>query len=138
MKSKFVLRIAFLGLILAGLSFTGSMGHLSAQSGTSENFLYSEPDGSFVSTQEASLRIDNAIAPLKVQLEYMLPGSPQYKEVNAQYTYMVAVQNLFVNGMTVSKAIAEGLKEIAAPDAFGISEKTLLTYKQQLIALLKV
>jgi len=138
MKSMLILRIAFMGFFLAGLSFTGSEGQLYAQSGISDNVLFGVPQGAFVSKEVASSRIDDAIAPFKVQMELLDPHSPQYKEANAHYTYMISVQNYFLNGKTVPESIGEGLKDIAAPDAFGLSRNTLLTYKQQVVNLLKV
>jgi hypothetical protein len=137
MKSILILRIAFISLFLAGLSLSGSEGKLCAQASLSDNVLYSEPAGPFVSPAVASQRIDDAIAPLKVQMEYLNPGSAEYKEANAKYTYMVAVQNYFLNGKTIPQAIPLGLRDISGPDAYGLSRNTLLTYKQELINLLK-
>src|SRR5688572_5457980 len=104
MKKSLILRIAFLGLFLAGLGLYGNSGQLIAQSGL-DGSLFDEPQVTFVSKQIASERIDNSIVLLKILLENLTHGSPEYKEIFAKYTYSVSVQNFFINGQTIPQAI---------------------------------
>lgn len=135
MKKSLILRIAFLGLFLAGLGLYGNSGQLIAQSGL-DNSLFDEPQVTFVSKQIASERIDNSIVLLKILLENLTHGSPEYNEIFAKYTYSVSVQNFFINGQTIPQAIVEGLKLIVT-DEFNLPKPTPPVLKQQMVDLLK-
>ena len=97
--------------------------------------VYSAPQGSFVSSQEAENLLFNAMVSLKAQMESLVPGSAAYNATDRLKNYYFAIYSNVKGGMMVPTAISQGLT-IFASDVDGTSQTDLQTMKGEAVALL--
>jgi hypothetical protein len=131
-----VLRIAIFGFLFAGLSFLGSSHQLQAQQQLN-NDLFAQPAGPFVSPFEAQLRLDGEISTLKLVMQNLQQGTPEYRAVWLRYTYNNEVLNFIVNGKTIPEAIVDALR-LMDNDEYDVPKGGLQSYRNAIINLLKL
>jgi hypothetical protein len=136
MKSITILRIAFLSFFFAGLTFVSSDSQLQAQLNSGQD-VYAPPTETFVSSEVAQVRLDQAISPIKSFIETLNPGSSQYNQAYSKYLVFNGTLNAIANGEKVKDAIIQGLKSVAS-DEYEMGKMTLYNYRLELINLLKV
>ena len=134
MKSV-ILRIALFGFLFAGLSFFNSQDGLKAQTTTNQD-IYSQPTGNFVSGAVAKSRLEVRIVTLKTQLQQFTEGTPSYQAVFAQYFFYKTILESVEAGKTIPQSIVDGL-HAASRDDMGLQKNTVLTYRIEAINLLK-
>jgi len=138
MKKTFNLRIPVIGFIISGVFLLSAMDALVAQQTLVQgDDLYAESKGPFMSPAAARAQLDIEIVPIKYELAGLVEGTTAHKNLTAKYVYFNTIQNMLIEGKSVSRAIVDALRVVGA-DNYGISHQLLLTYKNEVIGILKV
>lgn len=136
MKKHYLLRMAFAGFLLAGLSLFTQTQTLHAQTQIDQG-IFSVPQGQFVSGPDAMVRLEGAMPALKDQVSSNQPGTPIYREVFSKLAMYEKVRDDIGEGKGVAQAIADGVMMIST-DEYNITRTALLQHRTAIINLLRI
>ncbi|MEO6131393.1 MAG: hypothetical protein ABIQ02_06065 [Saprospiraceae bacterium] len=126
-------RLALASFILAGL-FLLAPSQVKAQT---TNDLFSVPNVTFVSTQEAIPIVEAKILTIKSQYEVLTEGTQAYADNEIKYAfYDIILQQLYA-GKTVRESLETALPYFGTDAAGAMSRTTMLATRTEAINLLK-
>ncbi|MBI5914975.1 MAG: hypothetical protein HY842_06330 [Bacteroidetes bacterium] len=104
---------------------------------TSSSGVYAIPQGTFVSTNVAQTRLDDALLALKDQMTTLQQGDPVFNALLVKYRYFGRIQESLKAGANTANAIAVGLwMFLESMEFYYVTPAVQEQLKQEAIALL--
>lgn len=128
------LNLTLVSLVLIGLSTLLPINDIRSQG---QELVLSVPSGPYVTIDEAIIRVETKIEEIKPQFDNLIPGTQEYRDLQAEVDFYVSILENLNSGHSVQAAIEAGLQILNSDAHSTVSKEKRYEFRQEAIDLLR-